>query len=181
MFSPRTADAIVERVLASRSFFGFDAEVLLSVITFENAKRLLPEPPDKPEDWGEVVPNTEEGLTAAAKDYMDFAWDKAEDHRGISAGRSVEKMTAYMWLLGKDDLVARIERDDIPYTNYGAPVLREISREMGWDLPTDPGLVRMMDGLPCRPDCDEGCSKGWTGGVANDDMAIGYVGGDGLN
>lgn len=40
------------------------------------------------------------------KDYLPFAWDKANNCRGLSAGRSLEHILTWLWLEGYDKLVA---------------------------------------------------------------------------
>lgn len=39
------------------------------------------------------------------KDYLPFAWDKANNCRGLSAGRSLEHIKTWLWLEGYDKLV----------------------------------------------------------------------------
>jgi hypothetical protein len=91
------------------------------------------------------------------RDYMEFAWGKADDHRGLSAMRSVEKFKAWVWLLGNDKLVEFCEDDD-HYAYYGAPVLQRICQEYSFPIPDDAGIQRMMKGLPCKDGCTSGCN-----------------------
>jgi hypothetical protein len=65
---------------------------------------------------------------------MPFAWEKANDCRGLSANRSIEHMTAWLWMLG-DDLADKM---DGLYEYYGKPCLRAICEKYGckwqqWD------------------------------------------------
>ena len=80
------------------------------------------------EDWQEVEPNTDH-LLGAIEEYMPFAWDKANNCRGLSADRSVSHMKAWLWLLG-DDLGEKL---DGIYCFYGKPCLRVICEKYGWD------------------------------------------------
>jgi hypothetical protein len=151
----RTQEEIVTRFEAAiDDMFGFQREVLLGAMDYEHAKPFLKEDVTEAE-WQESRSDTAE----AARGYLDFAIGKIVDHRGISAGRSVEKLTEYAWLLGRDDVVAAMEAAD--YTNYGAPKVKAFAEGMGLPWPTDdPRLVRMAEGLPCRTDgCDEGCGR----------------------
>lgn len=70
---------------------------------------------------------------AAVKDrmrrYMDFAWDKANNQRGLSAQRSIVHMSTWLWLLGRDAAAEQIHEYDM----YGKPRLRAISEAFGWD------------------------------------------------
>lgn len=67
-------------------------------------------------------------------DYMEFAWDKANNMRGISANRSIEHYVAWTWLAGDAGLSAEIEKmawDD--YCYYGKQILERICEFYGWD------------------------------------------------
>ena len=88
--------------------------------------------------------------------YMAFALGKAEDHRGLSAGRSVDKLRAWAWVLCDDD---RFREGQQPYRNYGVPILKAMCEHYGFDFPQHGPLQAMAQGLPCRPDCNEGCSR----------------------
>jgi len=152
-----TKKQIVDRAVASDSFFGFDKEVYVTYLTFNQAKPLL-KTGAKPENWGKVrsLSKVEEDM----KDYMTFAIGKACDHRGLSAGRSIEKMQAYTAILEIDSQI-----DWEQYGNYGAPILRQICDLMEWqelymteidDWNREP-FNRMSQGKKCRDDCNEGC------------------------
>ena len=74
-----------------------------------------------------------------------------------AAGRSVEKFTAWVWLLGDDHTLKQIESE--PYAQYGAPKLKVVCDAYGFGMPTDTALLRMTEGLPCQPGCSEGCGR----------------------
>lgn len=159
----RTQDEIVARMKAvgEDDFLGFAREVLLDALDYEHARPFLKEGVTA-DRWAETKPTlTEEATKAAALKYLEFAWGKAKDHRGISASRSrgistsrsVDKMTSYCWLLGLD--VDRIEAAG--YAQYGCPKLKAAAKLLGAAVPTDESLVRMMNGGSCTPGCDEGC------------------------
>lgn len=154
----RTQEEIAARVDAARErLFDFTVEVLTPYLVFEHAKPYLKDGV-KPSDWGPLG-QRRSSIVAAAKKYMAFAWEKALDHRGLSASRSVSKMTNYAWLLGADDLVGRIERDEIAYPNYGAPILAAICNEFGWTIPDNEEAKRMIAGRRCSDDCMDGCGR----------------------
>ena len=93
------------------------------------------------------------------REYMErIGWPKVIDHRGISAGRSVEKMSAWMWMLEEDGLVKVCDSGDL-YPQYGAPVLAMICQRFSWPIPGTPEVARMIAGDLCEPDCEMGCGK----------------------
>jgi len=155
----RTIDEIVEyyRLEQSADFFGFVAEVLFPFLPFDKAKEWLKEDATA-EEWGEVEELTRESVLEWMRDYMEFAWSKARNHRGLSAGRSVDKMRAWLWLLGDDELVtfASGRRN---YSQYGVPILKAICEKYDFPMPADKGVERMAQGLPCCRDCNMGCGR----------------------
>lgn len=66
------------------------------------------------------------------RDYMDFAWDKANNCRGISASRSISHLRAWLWLAGEDEFIERLDMEN--YDHYGKPQLRAICErfEIDW-------------------------------------------------
>lgn len=161
----KTQTEILEKMhaLETSDFFGFEREVLLEALEFEHAKAFLKEGATH-EAWDSRTHGTREVITlgtgplkgdllrAVALDYLEFAWGKALDHRGISADRSVRKMTAFLWLMGLDSKAI----EDAPHAMYGCPGLKVASEQLGVPLPVDPMLILMMNGEPCSPGC-EGC------------------------
>ena len=148
----RTQEEIVAKMSTkSDSFFGFDKEVYVLGLDFEHAKPFLEEG-----TTAEQCPTrTEAEVTKEAAGYAEFAWGKAEDHRGLSAGRSVEKLTAFAWLLGRDDVVAAMEAAG--YAQYGCPKLKAFCDGMGFPVPDSEELMRMMRGESCSDYCESGC------------------------
>lgn len=150
----RNQEEIVERIKAAApgDMFGFSRDVLLCALDFEHAKPFLKREATA-EQWTALL--TDRDVTKAALEYLNFAWGKAEDHRGLSAGRSVEKMTEYCWLLGHD--VKPIE--EAGYAQYGAPKLKVVAGLLGAPVPTSKALVNMMNGEPCGADYECGCGE----------------------
>lgn len=153
MTAKRTQDEIVARIrtVADQDFFGFRYGVLVMALNFEHACEFLVE--DAADDGWEVA--DAETVDREAREYYAFALGKIADHRGISAKRSVDRLTEYAWLLGRDDVVAAMDAADYP--QYGAPKVRAFGLGLEW--PDEPALRRMAEGEPCRPDCDEGCER----------------------
>lgn len=156
----RTQEQIIERMkdIEKADFFGFGQEVLIGFLDFQHAKPFLNDTATE-EKWNEAGDRnpTEENVKKEMADYMTFAWGKAKDHRGLSAGRSIEKMKAYVWLLENDALLEKIETID--YSQYGAPKLAAICREYSLPIPASEAIARMVEGKPCRDGCDEGCGS----------------------
>lgn len=151
----RTPEEILAQCQLSESFFRFDVDALTEFLTFDQARPLFKDEALRT-GW-KSEPITREAVLAKMRDYMEFAWDKVENHRGLSASRSIEKMEAWIWLLGDDD-AARLVAATY-YTNYGAPKLACICERYGFPIPDDEGIRRMIRSQPCGltgRDC--GCS-----------------------
>jgi hypothetical protein len=165
----RTPEEILARLAAigDSSLFGFGVEVLLQALTFEQARPVL-KPDATGAEWGEVL-DSREKVQDAAVDYLEFAIGKALNHRGLSASRSIDKLTEYLWLLGLDDVLERFEAAG--YAQYGMPKLRVMAEQFGmWPYPqlqysdsTAAALAaraeRMAAGQRCTPECQSGCDK----------------------
>lgn len=158
----RSQDEILARFKESQqenSFLNFELEVYVEYMDFERAKPFLTEEVKaKPDEWVSATPSFNR-ITGDMRNYMTFAWGKVKDHRGISATRSVQKMRAWVWLLGDEKLLEGF--DAKPYENYGAPKLLYLCEQLGFELqtPDDPELLRMAEGLDCVEGCDMGCGR----------------------
>jgi hypothetical protein len=89
---------------------------LINFLSFENAKPHLKEDYVKEVEAGTKQWEQHTTVEKAAEeflDYMKFAWGKAEDERGISASRSVQKLGMWLWIMNRDDLRRVIEDDDL--------------------------------------------------------------------
>jgi hypothetical protein len=126
----RTQDEIVARIKARKlkDIFGFETDMYLPFLDYAHAKEFLEVGATK-RKWN-VIQNKASSPAGEVKDYMPFAWGKANDCRGISACRSIEHFIAWLWLDGKDWL----EEDyDKHYKHYGKPQLVRICEEYGID------------------------------------------------
>lgn len=152
----RTTQEILDRIaaVADDDWMGTQRGDLLEALPFELAQPFL-KPDVTAEQWAESrVLLTDDAVEAAAVEYFTFAFEKASNHRGLSAGRSIDHYTSWLWLLER----LPEDWDDLPYTNYGVPKLVRAAEILGVPVPEDPGLLRMAEGLPCDPDgCDGGC------------------------
>lgn len=120
----RTQDEIVARIeeRKEQDFFGFEVGDLVQYLDFEHAKPYLKDEAT-PEKW-EQHRETKDPIDCI-KDYMNFAWEKANECRGLSANRSICHMTAWLWLAGEDALVEWVD-DERNYRYYGKPALERI-------------------------------------------------------
>ena len=128
MVTNRTQDEIVARIRTRKNhdFLGFEVVEYVNYLDYAHAKEFLKRKSTE-KQWGEVEAKSPENVI---KDYMPFAWDKANGCRGISASRSIEHMVAWLWLDGKDWL----EKDyDENYQYYGKPQLVRVCEEYGID------------------------------------------------
>src|SRR5690242_20650097 len=116
------------KTLRSDDFFGFSFEVFIDFMKYEDAKEFISKENIDKITSGEEKFEEPAGIQQATQeflDYMNFAWGKALDMRGISASRSITKLSAYLWIMNRADLSEEIERDDL-YNPYGAPALISI-------------------------------------------------------
>jgi len=114
----RTQEEIIERIkeAQSRDMFGFEWHEYINALTKESAKKLkgiaMKEDADL-SDWKQSL-KTDEDIIIQCKEYMSFAWEKANNCRGISAGRSLMHYKAWLWMLGEN----KFENID-QYNYYG--------------------------------------------------------------
>jgi hypothetical protein len=158
----RTQEEILERYrkVQENDIFRFQASALLPYLSREQVEEFV-KPGSDLASW-EMFPLERSDVVAEIKEYMAFAIDKAINHRGISADRSIVKMREWAWILAKDDLLAEI--DAAGYVNYGAPKLKVICDHMGWgwadmDGLSSPEFTAMASGRPCQTDCSLGCDR----------------------
>ena len=127
----RTQEEILNRLRNSDDFFGTQQGDLLEYLEFEHAKEFL-----KPE-YVEKVESGEEKWEVRADpkkeilEYLDFAYEKAEGQRGLSAGRSMLHFKSWIWLDDEDFYEKVIDKID-NYSDYGIPALDEISKHYGY-------------------------------------------------
>ena len=129
--SMRTPAEIKERIQelsqGTADFFGVQRSDLVTFLPFKEAQIYLKEGVTEEEwDWKEP---TEENIKKEILDYMPFAWDKANDMRGLSANRSIDHMMGWLWLIS-DELYQKIAY--IPYEHYGKEKLVAICEHFGW-------------------------------------------------
>lgn len=139
----RTREEIIEKLRDLKNapvtvdFFGVKGADLLTFIPFSDAVEFLKKDHGISEaDWaGEGCPAdlTREGILKLIEDYMPFAWNKANDCRGLSAARSLDHFEVWMWLLGGEHWTYWIQVIASHHTHYGKPHLVRICEHFGWD------------------------------------------------
>jgi hypothetical protein len=143
----RTDAEVVAEIhrVSPMDIFGFYSSELIVTLPYTLAQPFLNESATA-EDYGHAKPRDTDSIKGRVLDYMQFAWDKANDRRGLSAMRSLARMKAWLWLLGEDALAAKMDN----YTYYGKPQLRAICIKYGWDW------KRWDDGSWVNNDGDDG-------------------------
>lgn len=127
----RTQEEILARFEKSDDFFGTQKGDLLSYMEFEFAKPYLKEDYVKKVESGEEKWEVSTDPKKEILEYLDFAYEKAEDERGLSAGRSMLHFKTWIWLDDEKFYNKVIDLID-NYTNYGIPALDKISEHYGY-------------------------------------------------
>lgn len=123
MRTPEELGARYKEIDAENRIFPFES---LTIAEYMTAEQLTPylkrdADPNAFDGW-RPKPLTAEGVLKEMGEYMPFAWEKAAGERGISALRSVAKYRAWLWLLGRDDLLEEMDKRE--YNDYGKAILR---------------------------------------------------------
>jgi hypothetical protein len=126
----RSPQEILSRIESVKDddWMGTQVNDLLFYLPFAEARPHLKEGVTA-DQWAEATSDVKPALDAA-RDYLDFAWDKANNCRGLSAGRSLDHMKAWLWLAGYDKLVDEHFGD---YEHYGKFQLVIASELTGFD------------------------------------------------
>lgn len=128
----RTFEEIVKRIedTAGEDWLGFEVNEYFRALTPEQIEVLKPRIIKQEADLSKHVPDltNDEAIRKCCIDYMPFAWDKANNCRGISAGRSLAHYKAWLWMLGTDEFEGIDE-----YEYYGKPQLVQICAFFGLD------------------------------------------------
>lgn len=128
-----TQDEIVARFEARKEGdpFGFEISEYIDFMDYAHARPYLKEDVTA-EKWdASRSAHTKEKILETMQKYFPFAWEKANNCRGISAQRSVMHFFAWIWLLGDHELLADVL--SMEYEYYGKPILEAIGNRYGWD------------------------------------------------
>lgn len=127
----RTQEQILTKIngLGDSDWMGTITSDLLVYLDYENAKPFL-KPETTKEEWNKIGKKFDKtALLEEMRSYMTFAWGKANDCRGLSAGRTMDHYTAWVWLLGDEDVFGDLQN----YTYYGKLNLIKICKYYGWN------------------------------------------------
>lgn len=129
----RKQEEIIERFKAAapRDPFGFESGEYLRALNKEALETLRGEFIKEDADLSEFEPDltSDEAIRTQCIEYMDFAWQKANDCRGISAARSLSHYRAWLWLLGEDQFDDQLE----DYEFYGKDELIKVCEFLDLD------------------------------------------------
>ena len=142
-----TPEEILKRIESRKNndFLGFEINEYIVFLPYKLAKPYLKKDTKKKE-WNPPV-LTKDYMLQKMKDYMPFAWEKANNCRGFSANRSIEHYIAWVWLAGDTGLSATIEKEyDNNYEYYGKPILEKICKHYNWDYKEWDNRIRTNNG-----------------------------------
>ena len=108
-------------------FFGVKKGDLIFYLDYEFAKAFL-KPTVTEEEWKTREGQDKEPI-AEMRDYMPFAWDKANHCRGLSASRTLDHYAVWLWLIGEEE----IPKTFANYQFYGKDQLVAICKFLGMD------------------------------------------------
>lgn len=154
----RTAQELYDYVTngPGNDVFGFALEATCEFMPFDVVGERLREGVDK-DEWDKgVIELNRENVLARLTEYMaTYGWPKCQDHRGISASRTIMKVSAWLYAMEFDP--KEVTRED--YAPYGAPMLARVCERLGLPIPQDEETQRMISGQDCMPGCEEGCNS----------------------
>jgi len=124
----RTQEEIKRRFEEVDDLFGTQKIDLIGFMDFENAKPFLSkEYVEKGEEKWIKKDNPKKEILG----YLNFAYEKAKNKRGLSAMRSLLHFKTWIWL-DDDEFYNEIIDSIENYTNYGIPVLNKIAKHYGF-------------------------------------------------
>lgn len=120
--------AMYEELAEAFPFGAMTAGDIIAYMDYEHAKPFLKEDVDEA-SFAEISHDyTQASVIAEMRDYLTFAYEKAEGERGLSAVRSIQHYINWLWLLDDEDaedLRAELKES---FTNYGLPLLDKIKQ-----------------------------------------------------
>lgn len=125
----RTQEEILQKIDAgfTNDVFGFGINDIIYALSFENAKQYLKEEFLSKEsaqlEWKAQQLKSDSDVISTMRNYLSFAWDKANNERGLSADRSIQHFIAWAWLID-DEFSRKLETlYNTNYAPYGKPIL----------------------------------------------------------
>lgn len=127
----RTQQEILNRIKQSKDLFGTQIRDLVPYLDFDLAKPYLNDDFLKKVERGEEAWTPSKDPKNEIINHLDFAYEKAEDRKSLSAARSMLHFRSWIWLEDPkfyDEVIDLIDN----YTNYGIPALDKISAHYGF-------------------------------------------------
>jgi hypothetical protein len=135
-FPMRTQEELFAHVIAVKKedVFGFELCEYFSYMDYKNVKPFVKESyteKDHNEEKKDISDKAD--ILKTMNEYMEFAWDKANSFRGLSANRSIMHYVAWIWLLGDDAFHGWIVNEyNNNYQYYGKDILAAICDRYGF-------------------------------------------------
>ena len=135
----KSAEKIKGKINAgfANDVFGIAFNDLVEALPFADAKGYLKDEflmKDSAEaEWESSRIKTDDDVKARMLDYLPFAWEKAEDQRGLSADRSIRHFAAWAWLIDNEFYEKIEDMYNNNYFPYGEPILAYISEKLGFE------------------------------------------------
>ncbi len=127
MRKPEDIKKFMEK-FSKEDFFGVIRQDCISCLPYEAASEYLSEEVTADAWDARYLKNDEEVISEIIK-YLPFAYNKAENERGLSAIRSLQHFLAWFYCLGNDEMVSTIHyMMNSDYAPYGMPVLQRIEK-----------------------------------------------------
>lgn len=120
---------------------GVERSRLLESLPFEDAQKFLKAGTSTAEKWEVERTKNRASVIGQIRGYLNFAWEKANQCRGLSAQRSLSHFKGLLWLLGPEcDELREWIGSPHHYQWYGKPALVQISELVGlsWRHPEGP-------------------------------------------
>lgn len=131
-----TQEEILTRIAERKDddILGFEWSEYVTFLDFDRAKPWLGEKTTR-EEWEKAQSKLDrETLLKRIADYMEFAWEKANNCRGISSNRSILHYIAWTWLAGDKDFSDELDnRYSVNFEFYGKDILVLICDHYGLD------------------------------------------------
>jgi hypothetical protein len=120
----RTVDEVLARIeeIENTLVGSMTVDDLYEVLTYDEVKSKL-RPEVTREEWGEIHSRSSESARRKLVRYLPFAIEKAVNHRGISASRSVSHFKNWAWLM-EDSEAQEFIADGGNYAMYGVPIIK---------------------------------------------------------
>lgn len=131
----RTAEEIKNKI--KEGFFennplDFGVYDIIYALCFEEAEPYLTKDflnnPDAKDLWEKERLKTKDDVLNKMKDYLNFAYDKANNKRGISANISIQHYIAWAWLINNQFYNELMNMYETEYRDYGKNILSYIEK-----------------------------------------------------